>query len=64
MLPAAGGSDGDRTGTSGCNFAYTGTDCGYNVNTSTGEMAHMFYTTLGDKAFCTTSGSCPKPAMA
>ena len=44
------------TGTSGCNYAFTGTDCGYNVNTATGEMAHMFYTTLGDKAYYNTSG--------
>ncbi|MGC2049525.1 MAG: DUF1566 domain-containing protein, partial [Gallionella sp.] len=27
------------TGTPGCNFAYSGTDCGYNVDTATGEMA-------------------------
>jgi hypothetical protein len=45
------------TGTSGCNFAYTGTDCGYNVDTATGEMAHMFYVTLSDKAYFDTSGS-------
>jgi hypothetical protein len=44
------------TGPSGCNFAYTGTDCGFNVNTATSEMAHMFYTTLGDKAYYNTSG--------
>lgn len=48
------------TGTSGCNFAYSGTDCGFNVNTATGEMAHMFYTTLGDKAFYNTSGVAPQ----
>ncbi|HLD13726.1 MAG TPA: hypothetical protein VJB18_03320 [Burkholderiales bacterium] len=48
------------TGTSGCNFAYTGTDCGYNVDTATGEMAHMFYTTLGDKAYYNTSGIAPQ----
>ena len=52
VLPAAGGCRRvTDTGSSGCNFAYTGTDCGYNVNTATGEMAHMFYTTLGDKAY-------------
>jgi hypothetical protein len=48
------------TGTPGCDFAYTGTDCGYNVDTATGEMAHMFYTTLGDKAYYDTSGVGPK----
>jgi len=48
------------TGTSGCNFAYIGTDCGYNVNTATGEMAHMFYDELGNKAYYNTSGSGPQ----
>jgi hypothetical protein len=45
------------TGTSGCNFAYTGTDCGYNVDLSTSEMAHMFYSTLGNTGYYNTSGS-------
>jgi Protein of unknown function (DUF1566) len=44
------------SGTPGCNLANVGTDCGYNVNTATGEMAYMFYTTLGDKASYNTSG--------
>lgn len=44
------------TGTSGCDFAYTGTDCGYNVDLSTGEMARMFYSTLGNTAGFDTSG--------
>ena len=44
------------TGTSGCNFAYTGTDCGYNVDLATGEMARMFYSTLGNTAAYNTSG--------
>jgi hypothetical protein len=44
------------TGTSGCNFAYGGTDCGYNVDTATGEMAHLFYDELQNKAgFDTTA---------
>jgi hypothetical protein len=43
------------TGTPGCNFAYSGTDCGYNVQTSTGnavnsELAHLYYVTLGNLA--------------
>lgn len=38
------------TGGTGCNFALSGTDCGYNVDVTTGEMAHMFYTILGDPA--------------
>jgi len=44
------------TGTSGCDYAYTGTDCGYNVDLSTGEMAHMFYSTLGNTGSYNTSG--------
>jgi hypothetical protein len=51
------------TGASGCDFlAYTNTDCGYNVQTSTGnavnsEMAHLYYVTLGNKAFFDTSAN-------
>jgi hypothetical protein len=45
------------TGTSGCNSAYTGTDCGYNVDLSTSEMAHMFYSTLGNVGYYNTSGN-------
>lgn len=38
-----------------------GTDCGYNVQTKSGaivysELAHLYYTTLGNKAYC-ASGS-------
>ncbi len=43
------------TGTSGCNFAYSGTDCGFNVDLATGEMARMFYSTLGNTGFFDTS---------
>jgi hypothetical protein len=28
-------------GNDGCNYGLSGTDCGYNVDTSTGEMAHL-----------------------
>ena len=48
------------TGTSGCDWGYSGTDCGYNVDLATGEMAHMFYSTLGNKAYYNTSGSGPQ----
>ncbi|MEO8224555.1 MAG: DUF1566 domain-containing protein [Gammaproteobacteria bacterium] len=44
------------TGSSGCNFAYTGTDCGYNVDLGAGEMAHLFYSTLGNAGAYNTSG--------
>ena len=40
------------TGTTGCNFSRAGgTDCGSNVDTVSSEMAHMFYETLGNKAY-------------
>jgi hypothetical protein len=66
-LDGTPGADGWRlplvvdTGTSGCNWANTGTDCGYNVDTATGEMAHMFYVTLGNLAYYNTSGAGPQP---
>lgn len=46
------------TGTQGCEqMAYGGTDCGYNVDTATGELAHLYYDELGNKAFYDTSGA-------
>jgi hypothetical protein len=40
-------------GGTGCNFSYAGgTNCGYNVDTSGSEMAHLFYMTLGNLAVC------------
>jgi hypothetical protein len=44
------------TGASGCVAnAYYGTDCGWNVNLSTGELAHLYYT-LGNSAAFNTNG--------
>jgi hypothetical protein len=46
------------TGAPGCDLSNAGgTDCGYNVQTKSGstvysEMAHLWYTTLGNKAIC------------
>jgi len=41
------------SGTPGCNYSNAGgTDCGFNVDTSGSEMAHLFYVTLGNLAFC------------
>jgi hypothetical protein len=45
------------TGTPGCDFSSNGTDCGYNVQTASNgtvysEMAHVYYATLGNKAYC------------
>lgn len=48
------------TGAAGCQFAYVGTDCGYNVDTATSELAHLWYDTLGNIAFLGTSGSGPQ----
>lgn len=48
------------TGAPGCDVGNQGTDCGYNVKTKKSELAHMFYVTLGNKAFCDTRGQCPQ----
>ncbi len=42
------------TGAPGCVvFSYAGgTDCGYNVQTATSEMAHLYYVSLGNLASC------------
>ena len=59
------------TGTAGCAaIAYSGTDCGYDVQTKSGnltqyqagqtvysEMAHLFYVTLGNQAAYSTTGT-------
>lgn len=45
------------TGALGCNDSYSGTDCGYNVNTATGEMAHLYYVVLGNLSPYETNGS-------
>ena len=38
------------TANPGCDGSYSGADCGYNVDTASSEMAHLFYTTLGNNA--------------
>jgi hypothetical protein len=51
------------TGAPGCGgVAYSGTDCGWNVQTSTGnavnsELAHLYYVTLGNKAYYDVDGN-------
>ena len=50
------------TAASGCDFAYTGTDCGNNVQTVSGstvysEMAYMYYVNLGLKAYWSTTAT-------
>ena len=55
------------TGTSGCNSAYTGTDCGYNVQTGSAattvysEMASLWYDTLGNLGYYDTNGNANQP---
>jgi hypothetical protein len=50
------------TGSPGCDFAFSGTDCGYNVQTASGstvysEMAHLHFVTLGNAAYFDPSGN-------
>jgi hypothetical protein len=45
------------TGSPGCDEAFSGTDCGWNVDLTTGEMAHMFYATLDNTPRRDTSGT-------
>ena len=41
------------TSSAGCDFSYAGgTDCGYNVDPATGELAKLWYVSLGNLAFC------------
>ena len=41
------------TGPSGCDYSNAGgTDCGYNVQTASSEMAHLYYVSLGNLAYC------------
>jgi hypothetical protein len=56
------GPDADALGNDGCNFAFSGTDCGYNVQTKTGatvysELAYMYYVNLGLDGYYDTSGT-------
>ena len=53
------------TGALGCDGSYSGTDCGFNVQTTSGttvysEMASLWYDTLGNKAYYDTSGNGPQ----
>lgn len=50
------------TGAPGCDQAYSGTDCGHNVQTRSGgvvysEFANLFYNTYGNKALYDSSGN-------
>ncbi len=45
------------TGPAGCDFANSGTDCGYNVDPASSEMAHLYHVTLGNQSVLTTTGA-------
>lgn len=50
------------TGSLGCDYSVTGgTDCGYNVDVTTSEMAHLYYFTLGNLAYYDESGASNQP---
>ncbi len=41
----------------GCDYSVTGgTDCGYNIDTSTSELAYMWYNILGNTPFFDVNG--------
>ncbi len=44
-------------GTDGCNWAMQGTDCGYNVDTATSELAYMFHNILDNESSYNPDGS-------
>lgn len=47
----------EDVGNDGCNLSFSGgTDCGFNVDTSTGEMASLFYDTLSNLNFLVNGG--------
>ncbi len=59
----ADGPDADTLGNDGCNptpSVSQGLDCGYNI-TAHSEMSYMFYVTLGDKAYYSTTGTAAQP---
>ena len=48
-------------GNDGCNLSNNGTDCGYNMDVSTGEMANLFYTVLENVPYKDTDGNANQP---
>lgn len=54
------------SGSAGCDWASSGTDCGYNVQTTSGgivhsELASLWYETLGNTPYCDAAGNCNQP---
>lgn len=48
-------------GNDGCNGSFDGTDCGWNIDTNSSELGHLWDDTLGNLAYYDTSGSGPQP---
>ncbi len=44
------------TGNDGCNYSIAGTDCGFNVDTATSELAYMFHNILSNESWVDTNG--------
>lgn len=47
-------------GAPGCDWSWGGTDCGYNSDPNSSELAHMYFVTLGNKSQVDTIGD-PQP---
>lgn len=45
------------TGVPGVQCSYSDTDCGYNVNPASSEVAHLYFTELGNLSYYTTTGA-------
>lgn len=43
-------------GVAGCDYAYSGTDCGYNLSVASSELAHLYYVDFGNRAFVDSRG--------
>ncbi|WP_081607966.1 Lcl domain-containing protein [Methylomonas sp. MK1] len=47
-------------GAQGCDYGYSGTDCGYNVDLASSELAHLFYGDFANKGYADSRGL-PQP---
>lgn len=43
-------------GVPGCDYGYSGTDCGYNLSVASSELAHLYYVDFGNRAFVDSRG--------
>lgn len=44
-------------GMPGCNYSYSGSDCGYNVSIADSELAHLFYGDFANKGLVDANGN-------